>query len=327
MATLVTGSAGRVGRRVVAALLEQGERVIGLDLRPNGTAHPDYREILGRFDDAATVTQAMAGAEAVIHLGAFMSWQRSDVPQIHATNVDGTFRLLEAAVQSPVRRFIFASSGEVYPEGRPRYLPIDEAHPQSPTSFYGQSKQLGESMVGFQHRVNGLPTVILRFAHTQEAEELLDTASFFSGPRFYLRAKIRQQERLGNERLLGLLRPLDDGTDKLLVQCGEDGRPYRMMIADARDICAGVMLALASDRAVGMTMNLGPDEPVRMDEAVALLQQATGLPVVRANLPGPAVDYVTSNALARATLGYAPRHSFAGMVAAARRGTPLAGRG
>jgi nucleoside-diphosphate-sugar epimerase len=169
-------------------------------------------------------------------------------------------------------------------------------------------------MVAFHQRAYGLKAVVLRFSHTQDASELLDPASFFSGPRFYLRSKIRQQREIGNARALAALTPHDDGAEKLLVQCGEDGRTYRMMIADARDMAEGVVLALDSERAVGQTMNLGPDAPVRFDEAVSLLAAATGLPVVRANLPGPAVDYATSNAKARELLGFRPRWTFAEMV-------------
>jgi UDP-glucose 4-epimerase len=176
-------------------------------------------------------------------------------------------------------------------------------------------------MLAFFQRTQGLPCVVLRFAHTQDAAELLDPESFFSGPRFHLRAKIRQQRAFGNTRALAALEPLDDGRERHLVQCSEDGTPYRMMIADARDIAAGVLLALDSPRSVGATLNLGPDEPIAFDEAVAALQRVTGLPAVRARMPGPPVDYVTSNARARDVLGFRPRWTFAAMVqdAAAQR--------
>jgi nucleoside-diphosphate-sugar epimerase len=94
---------------------------------------------------------------------------------------------------------------------------------------------------------------------------------------------------------------------------------FRMPIADSRDICAGVLQALDSDRAVGQVMNLGPDEAVSFDHAVAVLHQATGLPVVEARLPMAAVDYVTSRARAREILGYRTRWNFAEMVADALR--------
>ena len=111
-----------------------------------------------------------------------------------------------------------------------------------------------------------------------------------------------------------MLEPLDDGTERLLVQCGEDGMPYRMMIADARDIAEGVVLAIEAPRAENATMYLGPDEATALDDAVALLEVKTGLPAVRARLPGPAVNYTTSNGRARELLGFRPRWNFASMV-------------
>jgi UDP-glucose 4-epimerase len=314
MHVLVTGSAGRVGQRVVALLRARGDTVTGFDLKPLRSTDGGYREVTGAFDDPAAVAHAIEGAEVVVHLGAFMSWLPADAGRVYAANATGTFHLLAAAAAAKVRRFVLASTGEVYPEVRPRYLPVDEGHPREPTSVYGLSKLLAEEMTAFFNRAQGLPFVILRLSHTQDARELADPASFFSGPRFFLRSKIRQQREFGNARALAVLEPLDDGTEKLLVQCGEDGTPYRMMIADARDIAEGVVLAIDAPRAQNATIFLGPDEATPLDAAVALLANRTGLPVVRANLPGPAVNYTTSNARARELLGFRPRWTFASMI-------------
>lgn len=319
MHILVTGSAGRVGRRVVALLRERGDTVTGFDLHPLGRDDPGYRDVVGAFDDPAAVARAIAGADVVAHLGAFMSWLPADAARVYAANATGTFHLLAAAAAAKAKRFVLASTGEVYPEGRPRYLPIDEGHPREPLSVYGLTKLLAEDMTTFHQRAHGLPYTILRFAHTQDARELLDPESFFSGPRFYLASKIRQQRQFGNARALAVLEPLDDGTGKHLVQCGEDGTPYRMAIADARDIADAVVLALDAPRAQNATMYVGPDDSIAFDAAVALLQAKTGLPAVRAHLPGPAVDYATSNARARELLGFHPRWTFAAMVEDAAR--------
>ena len=270
-----------------------------------------YREVIGAFDDPAAVARAIEGAEVVLHLGAFMSWLPADAGRVYAANATGTFHLLAAAAAAKVRRFVLASTGEVYPEVRPRYLPLDESHPREPTSVYGLSEaaRRGNDRVLPPHagaavrRSCGFRT---RRTHANS----LDPASFFSGPRFFLRSKIRQQREFGNARSLAVLEPLDDGTEKLLVQCGEDGTPYRMMIADARDIADGVVLAIDAPRAQNATIFLGPDEATPLDAAVALLAGRTRLPVVRANMPGPAVNYTTSNARARELLGFRPRWTF-----------------
>ena len=314
MHVLVTGSAGRIGQRVVALLLGRGDSVTGLDLRPTKITNPRYDEIVGGFENEKLARKAIKHADAVIHLGALMSWLPADSSRVMAANATGSLPLLAAAAAGKVQRFILASTGEVYPEARPKYLPIDEKHPREPVSTYGLSKLLTEETALFFHRTQDLPVTILRFAHTQDASELLDPDSFFSGPRFYLQAKIRQQRAFGNTRALEVLEPLDNNAEKLVVQRGEDGIPYKMMIADSRDIAQGVLLALDSPRAVGETFNLGPDEATDFEAAVDRLRKATHLPVVRANLPGPPIRYTTSNARARELLGFRPKWTFDAMV-------------
>ncbi|HVO89651.1 MAG TPA: NAD(P)-dependent oxidoreductase [Casimicrobiaceae bacterium] len=315
MHVLVTGSTGRIGRRVVMLLLDRGDSVTGFDANSARLDHPRYREVVGRFEDERACTEAVRGAQAICHLGAYMSWLPGDAARVYASNATGTFELLQAAARCDVRRFVLASTGEVYPESRARYSPVDEDHPCEPRSIYGLSKLLAEETTRLFARTTAIETVILRFAHTQDADELLDPTSFFSGPRFYLQAKIRQQRELGNSGALAVLEALDDGVPKHVVQCNEAGRPYRMMIADARDMAIGVVRALDVAEAAGGAFNLGPDDPVRFDHAVALLAEVSRLPVVQARLPGPPVDYATSNALARDVLGFRPAWSFDRMVA------------
>ncbi|MEM7023617.1 MAG: NAD(P)-dependent oxidoreductase [Pseudomonadota bacterium] len=314
MRVLVTGAAGRVGSAVAAKLAGAGHEVTALDARSPANPPDNCRVIEGKFEQPEVLRTACEGVEAVLHLGAFMSWLPQDAEQLFSANVIGTRYLLEAAASAGVQRFVFASSGEVYPEGRPRYQPIDEQHPQEPASAYGLSKKLGEELVRFYERARGLPSVVLRFSHTQDAGELLDPDSFFSGPRFFLRPKIRQQTAFGNEAAVAALGAHDDGREQLVLSCNDQGHAYKMMITDTRDIVAGVLLALEHPDAVGQTFNLGADEPVDFADAVPLMGELTGLPVVRVDLPGPGLSYETSNAKVRERLGFRPAWTFADMV-------------
>ncbi|MDQ1194391.1 NAD(P)-dependent oxidoreductase [Agrobacterium sp. SORGH_AS 787] len=298
---LVTGSAGRVGRAVVAALRAEGRAVRGLDLRPSGTGG---EEIVGSFEDAQAVANALEGVRAVLHLGAFMSWAALDRDRMFEVNVAGTRRLLNAASETGVRRFVFASSGEVYPENRPEFLPITEDHPLRPNSLYGLTKLLGEELVRFHQRTGSMETVILRFSHTQDAEELLDEESFFSGPRFFLRPRIRQQLSFGNLAIADLLRSRDIGEPSHILARNENSRPFRMHITDTRDMVAGVLLALDHPKAAGGTFNLGADEPVDFAALLPKLCALTGLPTVTVDFPGDGVYYHTSNERIRNTLGF-----------------------
>ncbi|RVI57582.1 NAD-dependent epimerase/dehydratase family protein [Sinorhizobium meliloti] len=306
MKVLVTGSAGRVGAFVVRRLIAGGHQVRGFDLRSAGIEDGGFDEVIGAFDDREAAIRACEGTDAVLHLGAFMSWLASDREKLFRANVEGTRIVLEAAAAAKVGRFVFASSGEVYPENKPEFQPITEDHPKKPLSPYGLTKLLGEELVTFQGRVSSMETVILRFSHTQNASELLDPESFFSGPRFFLRPKIKQQENFGNKAAADLLHAADPGRPALVLTRNEEGRPFRMHITDTRDMAQGVLLALTHQKAAGGIFNLGATEPVDFAQILPVMAQMTGLPLMTVDLPGAGVWYHTSNQRIRETLGFEP---------------------
>lgn len=304
---LVTGSSGRIGRQVVEVLLDQGRAVRGFDLNPSGRQDPQFAEVNGSLDDPAAVARAIDGATDILHLGAFMSWVPEDRGAMFRANVEGTRLLIDSAAAAGVRRFVFASSGEVYPETSAEVLPVTEDHPLRPTSPYGLTKLFGEELVRFHQRQGRMETVILRFSHTQDAAELLDEDSFFSGPRFFLRPRIRQQERFGNTAVADLLRAADPGQPAHVLVRNAAGRAFRMHITETRDMARGVLLALDHPAASGGTFNLGASEPVDFGDLLPRMAAITGLPVVTVDLPGAGVYYHTSNRHIRDTLGFAPQ--------------------
>jgi UDP-glucose 4-epimerase len=314
MSILVTGSSGRVGGRLVEALLARGEAVRGFDLQASGRSHANYTEVVGRFADLAAAEAALSGIRTLFHLGAFMSWLPEDQSRLFAANVEGTRVLLDVGSRTGTTRLIFASSGEVYPEGAPEWLPVDETHPLKPKSAYGVTKLLGEELVHWAARTVGLETTVLRFSHTQDASELLDPDSFFSGPRFFLHPRIRQQEALGNKSAVAALRAADDGAPAMLLARNQDGRPYRMMITDARDMVTGLLLTLDTPSTIGETYNLGATEPVDFGQALPAMARHTGLPLRVVDLPGSGVFYETSNRKFRKATGFEPAFSFARMI-------------
>lgn len=304
---LVTGAAGRVGLRAVDALLEAGHAVCGFDLRGTCRTARGYVECVGALQNPADVAAAVEGAEAILHLGAFMSWAPEDRAVMFQANVDGTRVLLQAAALAGVRRFVFASSGEVYPENAAEFLPVTEDHPLRPNSPYGLTKLLGEELVRFQERTGSMETVILRFSHTQDAAELLDEGSFFSGPRFFLQPRIKQQESFGNEINAALMRSLHPGRPAHVLARNEVGRPFMMHITDTRDMVAGLLLILGHPDAAGGTFNLGATDPVDFASVLDKMSAITGFPVIPVDFPGPGVYYQTSNELIRAKLGFEPK--------------------
>ncbi|MEM9634052.1 MAG: NAD(P)-dependent oxidoreductase [Pseudomonadota bacterium] len=327
MKVLVTGSSGRVGSRTVERLLARGDLVRGIDMRGSGRHAEGYEEFVARPGDISSAERAVAGMDAVLHLGAFMSWSPSDRSAMFAANVEGTRVLLDAAAGAGVNRFVFASSGEVYPENRPEFLPVTEDHPCHANSPYGLTKLLGEELVTFHQRAGSFETVILRFSHTQDAAELLDEDSFFSGPRFFLRPRVAQQRSFGNHAVADFLAAADPGVPAHVLVRNENGRPFQMHITDTRDMIQGLQLALDDPKAAGGIFNLGSTDPVDFTTLLEKMSKITGYPVVTVDLPGAGVYYETSNEKIRQELGFKPEWTIDRMLteAAEARKTRMTG--
>jgi UDP-glucose 4-epimerase len=133
---LVTGATGKVGSHLVPRPLAQGLPVRALvrqgpnvqRLRELG-ADVVERDLLG----AESLDSALKGMETVVHLAAFF---RGATPeQSHEVNVVGTERLATAARRAGVKKFIFVSTGTVYPAGldRPAQESGSRVEPLPPT--------------------------------------------------------------------------------------------------------------------------------------------------------------------------------------------------
>lgn len=105
----------------------------------------------------------LTGADAVLHCAAFVEeWGPYDI--YHAVNVTGTERLLSAAKEAGVRRFIHIGTEAALFHGQPM-IDIDETYPLAPRSPfpYSRTKALAEIAVAKANDpANGFETIILR---------------------------------------------------------------------------------------------------------------------------------------------------------------------
>jgi UDP-glucose 4-epimerase len=170
MKVLVTGGAGFIGSHVTDRLIDAGAEVVVLDNLSSGKRElVNPRARLHEADIGAEGIRALFEQErfdCVDHHAAQMNVRRSvDDPIFDArVNILGSLNLLQAAVATGVKKFVFASTGgAIY--GEQLTFPADETHQTCPLSPYGIAKLAVEKYLAFYEDVHGLPYTALRYAN------------------------------------------------------------------------------------------------------------------------------------------------------------------
>jgi UDP-glucose 4-epimerase len=164
---LVTGGAGFIGSHVADELLLRGHNVVVLDDLSGGfTSNLPNRSrfVHGSVTDHALVDQVFDEGrfDYVYHLAAYAAEGLSHfIKRFNYTNnVIGSVNLLNAAIRTDVKGFVFASSIAVY--GSSPELPMTEDTPVTPEDSYGIAKHAVECELRACHEMFGLPYVIFR---------------------------------------------------------------------------------------------------------------------------------------------------------------------
>lgn len=177
---LITGGAGYIGSHCVLALLEQGYEVIIYDNLSTG--HIETVSILSKYGHVKFINNDLLNVEdlescfdnfkidAVIHFAAFSQVGESvkDPAKYYRNNVVGTLNLLDAMRRHNVNRIVFSSTAATY--GEPKYIPIDENHPQNSINPYGQTKLMIERIMDDYDKAYGLKSVRLRYFNVAGAD-------------------------------------------------------------------------------------------------------------------------------------------------------------
>lgn len=170
MKVAITGGAGFIGANLVRALriAEPEWHLTVIDNFSTGS-----RSNLAGIDDViiyeasilddVALDAAFEVADAVVHLAARPSVQRSVVDPLasHEVNATGTVRVLEAARRADVGHIVVASSSSVY--GATRHMPKHEELAVAPLSPYAASKLATESYALAYAHCNHVPVLVFRF--------------------------------------------------------------------------------------------------------------------------------------------------------------------
>jgi nucleoside-diphosphate-sugar epimerase len=149
MKIVVTGSSGQLGQHVMQSLTMAGHDVLGIDR----VAHPSLQPFwVCDLSHTGDLFEAFSGADAVAHLAAISAPNLMPDSVTFNNNVNATYNVLKVAADLKIGKLVIASSiaayGFLYARKmpKPKYLPLDEAHPCQPTDSYGLSKVVGEAI-------------------------------------------------------------------------------------------------------------------------------------------------------------------------------------
>lgn len=168
---LVTGGAGFIGSNLIDALLQHGAQVTCLDNFSTGKReniksfllNPEFNLIEGDIRDLETCKKACETQDFVLHEAALGSVPRSinDPVTSNEVNVGGFLKMLVAAKDAGVKRFVYAASSSTY--GDSESLPKVEDVIGKPLSPYAITKYVDELYAAVFKRTYDFDTIGLRY--------------------------------------------------------------------------------------------------------------------------------------------------------------------
>ena len=157
----VTGATGFVGRSVVSKLLSDNHQVVPM---VRGISHLKNEYVMG--DVSLPLKGNFPDLDAVIHLAGLAHVHERDEREakrrFFSANVDGTRRVLDAAIAARISHFIFVSSVKVHGEKTATGSPFVETDICNPEDIYGESKQEAERLVLNKCNEAGVAYTIIR---------------------------------------------------------------------------------------------------------------------------------------------------------------------
>ena len=315
---LVTGCAGFIGSNLIESLLNQGQKVVGLDNFSTGFQHnldqvadsvgPEayarFRFIEGDIRSLDTCREACKGVDYVLHEAALGSVPRSidDPITSHEVNVSGFLNMLVAARDAKVTSFTYAASSSTY--GDHPALPKVEDTIGRPLSPYAATKRVNELYADVFARCYALQSIGLRYFNIFGARQDPDGAYAAVIPR-WVRAMI-----VGDP-----------------VVINGDGETSRDFCYIENAVQANLLAAtIDNPDAVGRVYNVAVDERTSLNRLFELLRDAVAsrlpraagaVPVFADFRPGDVRHSQADIGLARRMLGYAPTHRLGDGIEAA----------
>ena len=296
--TIVTGVGGFIGSHLAETLLNQGDKVIGIDefndyynptlKRQNISQfqnHPGFQLIQNNIQ-SLNWSELLVDVDVVYHqaaqAGVRPSWGKGFLDYTER-NINATQIILEAAIDAPnLKRLVYASTSSIY--GDAETFPTPETVCPQPVSPYGITKLAAERLGKLYHQNFGVPCVYLRYFTVYGPRQRPDMA-------FHKFFKWILQDQ-----------PISIYGD------GQQTRDFTFI----GDAVAANLLAAIVPSAIGEIFNIGGGSRVVLAEVINIMEGIVGRPIKKnfvEKARGDARHTSADISKARKILGYQPQVS------------------
>src|SRR5919202_277173 len=167
MKAFVTGGTGFIGGRLVRKLRERGDEVAALVRNPEKALELERLGVdlvKGDLTDTEAIKRGLEGADAAFHGAAIykVGIPKSEREPMHDTNVRGTERVLDAAIEAGTPKIVYVSTINVF--GNTRGDVVDESYERPKDGFlsYYDETKYESHQVALDRTRKGAPIVIVQ---------------------------------------------------------------------------------------------------------------------------------------------------------------------
>jgi UDP-glucose 4-epimerase len=303
MNILVTGGAGYIGSATAEALINAGHTVTVYDSLVTGhreAVPAEAKFIHASLDDTHALAEALTSKQydAVMHFAAFIEAGESmkDPGRFFRNNFTNSLGLMETAVKTGVKRFVFSSTAAVYQSSE---APLTEESPLGPTNVYGHTKLMTEQALEWYRSIYGLHYAALRYFNACGA---LPGRGEAHQPESHLIPRVLQIAlgQADSAAIYGTDYPTPDGT------CIRD----YIHIADL--VSAHILALDALEKRDRMIYNVGSGNGFSVKEVIESARRVTGHPIPAVEMPrreGDSARLVASPEKIKKELGWEPKNT------------------
>ena len=288
---LVTGSSGTIGTRLCEKLLEENYEIVGVDLKSNRwNERLNESTIIGDLRNKQTLENLPKDIDLVIHLAANARVYNLVIdPGLARDNFEILFNTIEFCRKNDIKRFIFASSREVYGNSKQIVHSENDVYVRNCESPYTASKIGGEALVHAYHRCYGINFIIIRFSNVYGMYD-------------------------DSDRVIPLFIKLTKENKGLVVYDGEKMLDFTYI----DDAISGILKCMENfDQVKNDVFNIASGEALSFIEVAQLIQQYMDNKnkiAIKENRTGEVVKFIADISKAKKKLGYEPKTTITGGI-------------